>query len=199
MPKRQRYKFCFGPWNISEGQDPYGPTTRPPQSFDWKLDQLKKLGFDAMMFHDDDAVPDIDHKSAAQIRNEAKELKQRLSDAGIAAEMVAPRLWFSPMTVDGAYTSNDRKCRDYAIERSLRSIDIADYLGTDLLVLWLAREGTYLRESKDGSRSTDLLVEALDAMLEHDRRIRLAIEPKPNEPWIMPTFPPSVTRWLWRN
>jgi hypothetical protein len=63
MAKSQRYRFCFGPWNISEGTDPYGPPTRPPQSFDWKLAQLKKLGFDAMMFHDDDAVPDIDEKA----------------------------------------------------------------------------------------------------------------------------------------
>jgi xylose isomerase len=177
-----RYRFCFGPWNISEGQDPYGPTTRPAQTFDWKLDQLKKLGFDAMMFHDDDAVPDIDGKSGQQLRKEAKALKRRLDDAGIAAEMVAPRLWFSPLTIDGAYTSNDAKCRKYAIERSLRCIDIARYLGTDLVVLWLAREGTYLREAKNGRRSFELLVEALDKMLAHDKRIRLAIEPKPNEP-----------------
>src|SRR3954467_495516 len=177
-----RYKFCFGPWNISEGQDPYGPTTRPAQTFDWKLEQLKKLGFDAMMFHDDDAVPDIDTKSSEQIRKEAKELKKRLDDAGIAAEMVAPRLWFSPMTMDGAYTSNDPKCRRYAIDRSLRSIDIANILGTDLIVLWLAREGTYLRESKSGKRSVELMVEAFDKMLAHDKRCRLAIEPKPNEP-----------------
>ena len=33
----QTYKFCFGPWNISEGTDPYGPPTRPAQTFDWKL------------------------------------------------------------------------------------------------------------------------------------------------------------------
>ena len=182
MAKRDRYKFCFGPWNISEGQDPYGPTTRPPQTFDWKLQQLKKLGFDAMMFHDDDAVPDIDGKSDAQVHKEAKELKKRLDDAGIAAEMVAPRLWFSPMTIDGAYTSNDPKCRQYAIDRSLRSIDIANDLETDVLVLWLAREGTYLRECKSGRRSIELLVQAFDKMLAHDKRIRLAIEPKPNEP-----------------
>lgn len=182
MPKSQDYKFCFGPWNISEGQDPYGPTTRPPQSFDWKLDQLKALGFDAMMFHDDDAVPDIDGKSADQLKKEAKALKKRLDDAGIAAEMVAPRLWFSPMTIDGAYTSNDPKARKYAIERSLRCIDIAHYLDTDLIVLWLAREGTYLRESKNGRRSFELLVEACDKMLAYDKKIRLAIEPKPNEP-----------------
>ena len=137
---------------------------------------------EAVMFHDDDAVPDIDLKSEAQIRKEAKELKKRLDGEGIAAEMVAPRLWFAPQTVDGAYTSNDPKHRQYAIERSLRSIDIANILGTDLLVLWLAREGTYIREAKNGRRSLDLLVQAFDKMLAHDRRIRLSIEPKPNEP-----------------
>lgn len=182
MPKNDRYKFCFGPWNISEGQDPYGPTTREPKTFDWKLAKLKSLGFDAMMFHDDDAVPDIDNKSEAQIRKEAKELRKRLDDLGLKAEMVAPRLWFSPRTIDGAYTSNDPKDRQYAIDRSRRCIDIAKILGTDLIVLWLAREGTYLRESKSGKRSTELLVEALDAMLAHDKKARLCIEPKPNEP-----------------
>src|SRR5438094_647771 len=182
MPKRPHYKFCFGPWNLSEGQDPYGPTTRPAQSLDWKLDQLKQLGFDAMMFHDDDAVPDIDGKNAAQIRKEAKELKRKLDDAGIVAEIMAPRLWFSPMTIDGAYTSNDPKCRQYAIDRSLRCIDIANILGTDLIVLWLAREGSYIRESKNARRGLELLVEACNKMLAHDKNVRLAIEPKPNEP-----------------
>jgi xylose isomerase len=182
MPKQHTYRFCFGPWNISEGQDPYGPPVRPPARFDWKLAQLKKLGFDAMMFHDDDAVPDIDSKSEAHIRREARELKKRLDGEGIAAEMVAPRLWFAPETIDGAYTSNERKHRQYAIDRTLRSIDIARILGTDILVLWLAREGTYIRESKNGRRSVELLVEAFDRMLAHNKQIRLAIEPKPNEP-----------------
>ncbi|MBC8001016.1 MAG: TIM barrel protein, partial [Opitutaceae bacterium] len=182
MAKKPSYKFCFGPWNISEGQDPYGPTSRPVQSFDWKLNALKKLGFDAMMFHDDDAVPDIDTKSEAQIRKEARQLRNRLDDAGIAAEMVAPRLWFAPQTIDGAYTSNSKKDRQYAIDRSKRTIDIAKILGTDLIVLWLAREGTYIRESKNARQCVDYLVEALDAMLAHDKKARLCIEPKPNEP-----------------
>ena len=182
MAKKSSYKFCFGPWNISEGQDPYGPTTRPAQPFDWKLNALKKLGFDAMMFHDDDAVPDIDTKSEAQIRKETRQLRKRLDDAGIAAEMVAPRLWFAPQTIDGAYTSNSKKDRQYAIDRSKRTIDIAKILGTDLIVLWLAREGTYIRESKNARQCVDYLVEALDAMLTHDKKARLCIEPKPNEP-----------------
>jgi xylose isomerase len=182
MATGHRYKFCFGPWNLSEGQDPYGPPVREPKSFDWKLAKLKKHGFDAMMFHDDDAVPDIDTKSARQIRKEARELKKRLDDLGIAAEMVAPRLWFAPQTIDGAYTSNDAKGRRYAIDRSRTSIDIANILGTDLIVLWLAREGSYIRESKNARRAVDHLVAAFDAMLAHDKRARLAIEPKPNEP-----------------
>jgi xylose isomerase len=176
------YKFCFGPWNISEGQDPYGPPTRPAQSFDWKLKQLKKIGYDAMMFHDDDAVPDIDEKTDAEVRKETRELKVRLADAGITAEMVAPRLWFSPMTIDGAYTNNDPKCRRYAIDRTRRCIDIARGLGTDLIVLWLAREGSYLRESKNARKCVDLLTDAIDQMLAHDKKVRIAIEPKPNEP-----------------
>ena len=135
MAKEHVYKFCFGPWNLSQGSDPYGPVTRPEQSFDWKLAQLKKHGFDAMMFHDDDAVPDIDGKSDQQVQREARDLKKQLDNEGVVAEMVAPRLWFSPMTIDGAYTSNDPKCRQYAIDRSLRCIDIANALGTPPAVI----------------------------------------------------------------
>jgi hypothetical protein len=121
MPASHAYRFCFGPWNISEGADPYGPPTRPPQTFGWKLTQLKALGFEAMMFHDDDAVPDIDSKSEAQIMEEARELKRRLDGEGIVAEMVAPRLWFSPMTIDGAYTPLHRH-RPYPRHRSPRPL-----------------------------------------------------------------------------
>lgn len=182
MATQGKYRFCFGPWNLSEGQDPYGPPTRPVQSFDWKLEQLVKAGFDAMMFHDDDAVPDIDGKPSMQIAKEARKLGRRLRDAGVVPEIVAPRLWFSPMTIDGAYTSNDAKCRRYALERSLTCIDIANELGCNLIVLWLAREGSYIRESKNGRRCVELLVEAVNKMLAHDKNIRIAIEPKPNEP-----------------
>lgn len=182
MAKAFKYRFCAGPWNWSPGQDPYGPTTRVDPSFDWKLDELKRIGFDAMMFHDDDAVPNIDSKTSAQVLKEAKELKKRLDGEGIVAEMVAPRLWFAPQTVDGGFTSNNKKDRQYAIDRSKQTIDIARVLGTDIMVLWLAREGTYIRESKSGKRSMELLVEAFDAFLAHDKKIRLAIEPKPNEP-----------------
>lgn len=176
------YRFSVGPWNISEGRDPYGPETRPVKDFSWKLDQFKANGLDAVMFHDDDVVPDIDSKSAAQVLKEAAEVKKQVTDAGLSVEMVAPRLWFSPKTVDGGFTSNDAKERQYALDRSLQTIDIANTMGTDLIVLWLAREGTYVRESKSYIKSLEYLSEAVNKMLAHDPKIRIAIEPKPNEP-----------------
>lgn len=53
------YRFSFGPWNIHEGGDPFGPPVRPSWSFDKKFAAYKELGFDAVQFHDDDAVPSL--------------------------------------------------------------------------------------------------------------------------------------------
>ena len=142
---RARYRFSIGPWNISEGRDPYGPDTRPAKDFAWKIERFKAGGFDAVMFHDDDVVPELDSKSSEAVLREARAVRKAVEDAGMAVEMVAPRLWFSPMTVDGGLTSNDPAARRYALDRSLQTIDIADALGTQLIVLWLAREGTYVR------------------------------------------------------
>lgn len=176
------YRFSFGPWNIHEGADPFGPTVRRSVSFNKKLGLYKKLGFDYVQFHDDDAVPDLDALQPEQIVRKAAAVKRALDRHGLKAEFVAPRLWEGPKTVDGGYTANSAAYRKYAIQRSLRCIDVADALGTDLIVLWLAREGTYVREAKDSKVAVDRLVEAIDAMLAYNPRIRIAIEPKPNEP-----------------
>jgi xylose isomerase len=176
------FRFTFGPWNIHEGADVFGPTVRKTLIFDQKLEVYKKLGFDGVQFHDDDAVPALDEKNARQIQKEARELKGRLDNLGLTPEFVAPRLWEDPRTIDGGYTSNDSDCRKYAIERSKISIDIAKELDINLLVLWLAREGTYIRESKDSKVATERLVNAIDELLEYDPNVRVCVEPKPNEP-----------------
>jgi len=177
-----KFKFTFGPWNIHEGADPFGPPVRKSIEFGKKLLMYKKLGFDAVQFHDDDAVPEMNDLTSRQIIDKAKELRKILEDNGLAAEFVAPRLWENERGIDGSYTSNDPENRKYAIERSKRAIDIANSLGTDLLVLWLAREGTYIRESKDSKVATERIVYAINQMQEYDSGIRVCIEPKPNEP-----------------
>lgn len=129
------FRFSFGPWNIHEGTDPFGPTVRQPIEFSDKLTMYKKMGFDGVQFHDDDAVPNMNELSSAQIVAAASNVKKMLDGHGLTAEFVAPRLWEDPRTIDGGYTANDPACRKYAIERSLRTIDIARALGTKNIVL----------------------------------------------------------------
>jgi len=176
------FKFTFGPWNIHEGADPFGPMVRKTVEFGKKLKLYKTMGFDGVQFHDDDAVPKMNDLSPQQIIEEAKSVKKSLEAEGLVAEFVAPRLWEDPRTIDGGYTNNDPKCRQYAIDRSKRAIDIADALGTNLIVLWLAREGTYIREAKDSKVAVDRLAEAISIMLQYNPKIKIAIEAKPNEP-----------------
>jgi xylose isomerase len=183
MAKYQgKYRFTFGPWNIDEGADPFGPTVRKPEPLAKKMKLAKELGFDGMQFHDDDVVPEIDGKSPEQIAREAKKIKKMLDDNGLEGEFVAPRLWFAPQTIDGGYTNNDPKNRKYAIDRTKKAIDIANILGTRNIVLWLAREGSYIRESKNPREEVLQIRDAINAFLEYDENVRILIEPKPNEP-----------------
>ncbi len=177
-----RFKFSVGPWNVSEGADVYGPATRNAIAFEKKVEAFKKIGFDAVQFHDDDAVPEINDLTESQIRSRAKEVKKILDNYQMAAEFVAPRLWMDPRTADGGYTSNSREDREFAMWRSYRSIDIANELGCNKIVLWLAREGTLCAESKNPVEAVNGLVEAINKMLEYDKNIKILIEPKPNEP-----------------
>lgn len=176
------YRFSFGPWNIHEGADPFGPAVRQSYTLQQKLDTYRELGFEGIQFHDDDIVPEIDSKSHAEVLKEAAAVRRSLDELGLVTEIVAPRLWEDSRTVDGAFTSNDAKERIYAIERSKQTIDIAREMGTNNFVLWLAREGTYIREAKNPVDSVKYLIEAMNQLLAYDQSIRILIEPKPNEP-----------------
>lgn len=176
------FRFSFGPWNIHEGADPFGPEVRRSIPFNRKLEMYKSLGFDGVQLHDDDAVPELGNLSPESIIKEAGELRKILDNHGLTAEFVAPRMWLDPHTIDGGYTSNSAECRQYALERTKRTIDIARELGTRNIVLWLAREGTYIREAKDPVLATCRIGEALQMMLDYAPDIRIMIESKPNEP-----------------
>jgi len=178
--RKTSYRFTFGPWNISTGADPFGPAVRKELAFATKIREYKKLGFDGVQFHDDDAVEnDIDPQATERA---AAKIKKMLDGEGLFCEFVAPRLWEHPRTVDGAFTSNSAADRKYAIERAKRSVDIARALDCHDLVLWLAREGTYIREAKDPITAVGRIVDAINALLEYDKNVRILGEMKPNEP-----------------
>ena len=177
-----QFRFSVGPWNVHSGADSYGPPTRNNISFEEKIKRFAEMGFQAIQFHDDDAVPDINSLSPDEIKAEARKVKALLDQYNLKAEFVAPRLWMDPRFVDGGYMSPRKEDREFALWRSFRSIDIARELGCDLLVLWLAREGTLCAESKSPVWAVKQLIEAVNGMLRYDSSIRIAIEPKPNEP-----------------
>ncbi len=180
MAKPTKYRFTFGPWNISQGADPFGPVVRKEVPFAQKIRAYKKLGFDGVQFHDDDVVPA--GWGAAETERGVAKVKKMLDDEGLFCEFIAPRLWEHPRTIDGGYTANSASDRRYAIDRSKRAVDIAGMIGTRNLVLWLAREGSYIRESKDPVAAVGRIVDAMNVLLDHDGNIRILCEAKPNEP-----------------
>ncbi|MEK7406889.1 MAG: TIM barrel protein [Acidobacteriota bacterium] len=177
-----QFRFSVGPWNVHEGRDAFGPEVRNTIPFSEKVKNFKQIGFDAVQFHDDDAVPEMNDLSEAQIRERARQVRKILDDHGMAAEFVAPRLWEDPRTIDGGFTSNSPGDREYAVWRALRTVDIARELGCNKIVLWLAREGTVCFESKNPVEGVHRLVEGINRILDYDKEILVLIEPKPNEP-----------------
>jgi len=189
MTTSSDYRFSFGPWNISEGEDPFGPPTRSRYEHEAKFALYRPLGFEGVQFHDDDVVPELAGQSlsqfaesAPQILRKAEEVGTVLRNQGLTAEFVAPRLWFAPQTMDGGYTSNSEVDRRYALARTLRAVDIARAVGSKAIVLWLAREGTYVREAKNAVAAYESILETINAILDYDSEIEIWIEPKPNEP-----------------
>ncbi len=191
MSTQTTYRFSFGPWNISEGADPFGPDVRQPVPLEAKLDLYRPLGFEGVQFHDDDVVENIDQQTPEQAIKRAQEVRRMLDERGLVPEFVAPRLWFAPQTIDGGYTSNSASDRTYAIDRSKRAIDIARAVGTPNIVLWLAREGSYIREAKNAKLAAERVLEAVNTLLGYDKEINIWIEPKPNEP-MDHTYVPTI-------
>src|SRR5262245_25095566 len=92
--KNAAYRFSFGPWNISQGADPFGPIVRKDVPFAKKVAEYRKLGFTHVQLHDDDVVPaDWD---ATQTAKGVAKVKKMLEGEGLKGEFIAPRLWRNP-------------------------------------------------------------------------------------------------------
>jgi len=60
------FKFSFGPWNIHEGADPFGPVLRKTISFNKKLKLYKEFGNDqnGLKFDQDKTFGSVDIRRA---------------------------------------------------------------------------------------------------------------------------------------
>ncbi|HZP82484.1 MAG TPA: xylose isomerase [Chthonomonadaceae bacterium] len=185
-------KFTFGLWTVGNiGRDPFGTYVREPVSpcglaFQptYIVQKLSELGAYGVNFHDNDLVP-IDATAAERDRIVA-EFKKALDDYGMKVPMATTNLFGDPIFKDGAFTSNDPKVRAYAVQKTMRAIDLGAELGAEVYVFWGGREGTETDASKDPRDSMKRFRECLNFLAEYDLaqgyNLKFALEPKPNEP-----------------
>ncbi|MEU0569453.1 xylose isomerase [Nonomuraea sp. NPDC005983] len=174
--------FTFGLWTVGwQARDPFGDASRPPLDPVESVHRLAELGAYGVTFHDDDLLavePDRERAVAA--------FRKALAETGMKVPMATTNLFTHPVFRDGAFTSNDRDVRRYALRKVRRNLDLAASLGARTYVCWGGREGAESDAAKDVRSALDRYKEALDLLCayvkEQEYDIRFAIEPKPNEP-----------------
>jgi len=182
---RPEHKFSFGLWTVSNrGRDPFGDAVRPVLSPVDAVRMLAKVGAWGVNLHDNDLVP-IDATPAERDRIVA-EFKKACADNGIVVPMATVNLFFDPVFRDGAFTSNDARVRAYAVQKTMRAMDLGAELGSKIFVLWGGREGTETDACRRPDEAVKRLREAVNYLVEYslDRGygFRFALESKPNEP-----------------
>ena len=178
-------KFSFGLWTVGwPARDQFGEATRPDLDPVESVNRLAELGASHVTFHDDDVVPfgsDVATRDRILDR-----FKKALADTGITVEMVTTNTFSHPIFKDGAFTSNDRRVRRYGLRKVVRNIDLAAELGADTFVMWGGREGAEYDSAKDLYAAHERYAEGIDTVAgyikEKGYKLRIALEPKPNEP-----------------
>jgi xylose isomerase len=182
---RPEHKFSFGLWTVSNrGRDPFGDAVRPVLSPVDAVRLLGKVGAWGVNLHDNDLVP-IDATPAERDRIVA-EFQKACSDNGIVVPMATVNLFFDPVFRDGAFTSNDARVRAYAVQKTMRAMDLGAELGSKIFVLWGGREGTETDACRRPDEAIKRLREAVNYLcgysLDQGYGYRFALEAKPNEP-----------------
>ena len=182
---RPEHKFSFGLWTVgNRGRDPFGEAVRPALAPLDAVAMLAEVGAWGVNLHDNDLVP-IDATPAERDRI-VKEFKSACDRHRIVVPMATVNLFFDPVFRDGAFTANDPRVRAYAVQKTLRAMDIGAELGANTFVLWGGREGTETDACRRPDEAVKRLREAVNYLCEYslDRQygFKLALEAKPNEP-----------------
>jgi len=178
-------KFTFGLWTVgSTGRDPFGDPVRDPKTPAELVHLLAEVGAYGVNFHDNDLIP-IDATSAEEEAIK-RDFRKALDDTGLVVPMATTNLFGDPIFKDGAFTSNDPKVRAYALQKTMRAIDLGVEFGAKIYVFWGGREGTETDSSKSAVDSIKRTREALNFLCEYNLDkgygLKFALEAKPNEP-----------------
>jgi xylose isomerase len=182
---RPEHKFSFGLWTVSNrGRDPFGEAVRPTLSPVDAVAMLGDVGAWGVNFHDNDLVP-IDATPHERDRI-VSDFKKACQQHRIVVPMATVNLFYDPVFRDGAFTANDPRVRAYAVQKTMRAMDLGAELGAKIFVLWGGREGTETDACRRPDEAVKRLREAIDYLCEYsiDKKYgyRFALEAKPNEP-----------------
>jgi xylose isomerase len=182
---RPEHRFTFGLWTVGNpGRDPFGDPVRAPMSPNYIVRKLAELGAYGVNLHDDDLVP----RGSGTVERDriVKEFKKTLADTGIRVPMATTNLFGDAVFRDGAFTSSDSRVRSYALQKTMRAIDLGVELGAETYVFWGGREGVETNAAKDPQEAIKWYREAMNFLCEYVQSqkyaLRFALEPKPNEP-----------------
>jgi len=178
-------KFTFGLWTVGwQARDPFGDATRGALDPVRTVNELAARGAYGVTFHDDDLIPF--GSDDASRRGHIDRFKKALDETGMKVPMATTNLFSHPVFKDGAFTSNDRDIRRYALRKAMRNIELAVELGAHTYVCWGGREGAESDAAKDAYVAHERMREAFNLLsqfvLDNGYKIKFAIEPKPNEP-----------------
>jgi xylose isomerase len=178
-------RFTFGLWTVGwQARDPFGDATRPALDPVESVHRLAELGAYGVTFHDDDLIPF--GSSDSDRTTHIDRFKAALKETGLVVPMVTTNLFTHPVFKDGAFTSNDRSIRRYALRKVMRNLDLAAELGAKTYVFWGGREGSETDSAKDVRSALARYAEGIDMLaqyvIDNGYGIRFALEPKPNEP-----------------
>ena len=178
-------KFTFGLWTVGwQARDPFGDATRGALDPVRTVNELAARGAYGVTFHDDDLIPFGSDDTSR--RGHIDRFKKALDETGMKVPMATTNLFSHPVFKDGAFTSNDRDIRRYALRKVMRNIELAVELGAHTYVCWGGREGAESDAAKDAYVAHERMREAFNLLsqfvLDNGYNIKFAIEPKPNEP-----------------
>ncbi len=178
-------KFTFGLWTVGwQAKDPFGDATRPPLDPIEAVHKLAEIGAYGITFHDDDLIPfGSDDASRNAIIGK---FQTALADTGLKVPMITTNTFTHPIFKDGSFTSNNREVRRFGLRKVIRNVDLAAELGAQTFVMWGGREGAEYDGAKDIKAALDRYAEGIDTVAgyikDNGYDLRIAIEPKPNEP-----------------
>ena len=180
-----QHKFTFGLCTVGwQARDPFGDATRQALDPVRTVNGLAKRGAYGVTFHDDDLIPF--GSSPSDRSAHIARFKKALDETGMKVPMATTNLFSHPVFKDGAFTSNNRDIRRYAIRKVMTNIELAVELGAHTYVCWGGREGAETDIGKDPVVALERMREAFNILgqfvIDKGYNIKFAMEPKPNEP-----------------